>query len=196
MQADEDLIRMTAGGDHAAFQTLMQRHQTAVGRFLRAVVGTRQDTEDIVQETFLAAYRAAGQYRGDASFRTWLFRIARNAAYQARLRRIRQAECGGSLLTLALYAGCAADNPEQLAIERQRRASVARLLAALDAGDRQVIMLRDYCGMSGEDTARSLGIGLAAMKSRLHRARTRLAAGLHERTAVCVSSPAARHAQA
>lgn len=175
---DEELIRRTALGDQVAFHTLVERHRPAVFQLLRLLSSTRQDAEDILQETFLAVYRYAGQFRGESSFRTWLFRIARNAAYQARVRNARQAECFGYLFTLGLHHGWTSDDPEQLAIRAQTRNTLRRMLAALDPEDREVIMLRDVSGLSGEDTARTLGISLAAMKSRLHRARMRLVAGL------------------
>jgi RNA polymerase sigma-70 factor (ECF subfamily) len=171
MAPDDELIRRTARGDHAAFDQLVQRHEAAVLRFLRLLV--RCDAEDILQDTFFAVYRSAAQYRGEASFRTWLFRIAKNAAYQARLRRARHGEWTSEFPTLIGY-----DDPEQQAIRGQRLKVLNRALATLDAEDREVIVLRDIRGLSGEDTARVLGITLAAMKSRLHRARTRLVSAM------------------
>jgi RNA polymerase sigma-70 factor, ECF subfamily len=168
MAPDDELIRRTAGGDHGAFDELVQRHGAAVLRFLRLLA--RCDAEDILQDTFLAVYRSAAQYRGEASFRTWLFRIAKNAAYQARIRRARHGEWTSEFPALIGY-----DDPEQQAIRSQRLRALNAALASLDAEDREVIMLRDLRGISGDDTARVLGISLAAMKSRLHRARTRLA---------------------
>ena len=175
---DEELIRRTAVGDQAAFHTLVERHRPAVFQLLRLLSSTRQDAEDIVQDTFLAVYRYAGQFRGEASFRTWLFRIARNAAYQARVRSAKQSECLGYLFAIGLHSGWTSEDPEQLAIRAETRRTLNRMLSTLDHEDREVIMLRDVVGLSGDDTARNLGISLAAMKSRLHRARMRLIAGL------------------
>ena len=182
LPSDEELIRRTAEGDHAAFQALVERHHAGVCRFLRVVVRAHDDTEDLVQETFLAAFRFAHQFRGEASFRTWLFRIAKNAAYQAHTKSSRQNERTVDLV-VTLRAVAANEDPEQRAIMAQRWSTLERLLASLDPEDRRVLMLRDFRGLSGEDTARVLGIGLAAMKSRLHRARMRLAAGLRRRAA-------------
>jgi RNA polymerase sigma-70 factor (ECF subfamily) len=179
---DDELIRRTALGDHGAFHALVERHEAAVLRFLRLL--TRHDAEDILQDTFLAVYRSAAQYRGDASFRTWLFRIAKNAAYQARLRRARHGESTGEFPTLIGY-----DDPEQQAIRAERLKVLYRALASLEREDREVIMLRDLRGISGEETAHVLGITLAAMKSRLHRARARLAASLAAAVSRRYSSP-------
>ncbi|HET8546453.1 MAG TPA: sigma-70 family RNA polymerase sigma factor [Bryobacteraceae bacterium] len=172
MAPDDELIRRTACGDHSAFDQLVQRYEAAVLRFLRLLA--RCDAEDILQDTFLAVYRSAAQYRGEASFRTWLFRIAKNAAYQARIRRARHGEWTSEFPALIGY-----DDPEQQAIRSQRLRTLNAALALLDSEDRQIIVLRDIRGISGEDTARLLGISLAAMKSRLHRARARLAGNMH-----------------
>lgn len=74
------------------------------------------------------------------------------------------------------HVGWAPDNPEQLAIRSQRRTTLHRIVASLAPSDRQVIALRILRGLSGEDTARILGIGVPAVKTRLHRARSRLLA--------------------
>jgi RNA polymerase sigma-70 factor (ECF subfamily) len=193
MAPDDELIRRTAGGDHCAFHQLVQRHEAAVLRFLRLLA--RGDAEDILQDTFFAVYRSAAQYRGEASFRTWLFRIAKNAAYQARIRRARHGEWTSEIPALIGY-----DDPEQQAIRSQRLQALNAALEALDPEDREVIMLRDLRGISGEDTAHVLGISLAAMKSRLHRARTRLATtirlldGRRSSGATTVELPARRDA--
>lgn len=175
---DSELLQRTAGGDREAFSRFAERHQAAVYRHACYLAERREDAEDLLQETFLAALRAAGQFRGDASARTWLFTIARNAW----LRRARpQAAAGGEemdLESLAASAGWGSQNPESLAMLAQDRQRLERALARLGEGEREVIILRDLEGLSGEETAAVLGISLAAMKSRLHRGRIELAARL------------------
>jgi len=178
---DFELLQRTAGGDRAAFSVFVERHQAAIFRHASHLTSRREDAEDLLQETFLSALRAAGQFRGDASARTWLFTIARNASlrrYLAKDAGRTSGEDEADLETLALRAGWGAENPESLAILAQNRARLEAALASLNPGEREVILLRDIEGFSGEETASILGLSLAAVKSRLHRGRIELAARL------------------
>ncbi|HEX2726818.1 MAG TPA: sigma-70 family RNA polymerase sigma factor [Beijerinckiaceae bacterium] len=183
-ESDQELIRRTSLGDRGAFDLLIARHAEAVLRYLRVLAQSHHDAEDILQETLLAAYRFAGQYRGDASFRTWLYRIAANAYRQER-RKSRRAP---SPVSLGIDPP---QSPEQMAIDRQRRAILDRVLGGLPATDRDVIMLRDISDLSTEQTAHALGIGVPAVKTRLHRARVRLASELTRRRAIARCAGAA-----
>jgi RNA polymerase sigma-70 factor, ECF subfamily len=181
MSADEDalttdlvLLQRAAAGDRPAAARFVERHQSAVFRHASFLTATREDAEDVLQETFLAALRGAGGFRGDASARTWLFTIARHAALR-KPREVLVADEAG-LELLAEQAGWGTENPESLAALAEDRQRLESALRALAAEDRDVVLLRDYEGLSGEETARALDISLAAMKSRLHRGRLRLAA--------------------
>ena len=83
--SDRDLIALAAAGDHGAFERLVERHAAAVLRMATVVTGNPTMTEDALQQTFLSAYRGAASVRADASARTWLLTIARNAGYRLRL---------------------------------------------------------------------------------------------------------------
>jgi RNA polymerase sigma-70 factor (ECF subfamily) len=149
---------------------------------------TVQDAEDALQETFLAAFRHAATYRGESSAKTWLFTIARNSAFRLARKKLPSqtdslTENDGLLDELARKAGFGAGDPEELAIRAQCRERMNRALSSLSAEDREILILRDLEGLSGEETSAVLSIGLAAMKSRLHRARLRLAAVLREQGA-------------
>lgn len=175
---DYDLLQRTAAGERAAFSLFVDRHQAAIYRHACHLTGRREDAEDLLQETFLSALRAAGQYRGDASARTWLFTIARNAV----IRRSRPQQATGenevNLESLAVRAGWGARSPETLAILAQDRQRLEQAIENLSPGERDAILLRDIEGLSGEETAAVLGISLSAVKSRLHRGRIELAARL------------------
>jgi RNA polymerase sigma-70 factor (ECF subfamily) len=178
--SDEQLIGRVALGDRDAFHSLVERHQSIVYRHLRTLTSTPQDAEDALQETFLAVFRHARTYRGDASGRTWLFTIARNSAFRLARRKLPARtdsleERNGALEELGLKAGFGSGDPERLAIQAQCRERMNLALDALSGEDREIIVLRDLEGLSGEETSAVLGIGLAAMKSRLHRARLKLA---------------------
>ncbi len=171
---DRQLIERTAAGERAAFHALVDRYQAALFRYARNTTRTRQDAEDVLQETFLAAFRSAGGFRGEASVKTWLFTIARNAAFQIRGASARVRKVDVDLATLGAQAGWGQD-PEILLIRSQNKEILSRALAVLAPEDREILVLRDLEGLSGEDAAEVLGLGLPAMKSRLHRARLRLA---------------------
>lgn len=171
---DAELIRRAGAGDREAFDALVVAHQGAVYRFLRATAGER--AEDALQETFLSAWRGAGAFRGQASVRTWLFTIARHAAQRLHRRRVSEPETYVPLSELGVAAGWGDANPERLALQKESDAVVAHALERLSDTDREILLLRDIEGTSGEDVAVILGLTLAAMKTRLHRARLRLAA--------------------
>ncbi len=173
---DFDLLQRTAAGDRAAFALFVERHQAAIYRHACHVTGRREDAEDLLQETFLSALRAAGQYRGEASARTWLFTIARNAYIRRNRPRYAARDDEIDLESLALRAGWGGRSPESLAILAQDRRRLENAMAKLSPGDRDTILLRDLEGLSGAETAAVLGISLSAVKSRLHRGRIELAA--------------------
>lgn len=175
LTSDEDLLRQTAAGDHTAFSLFVERHQAAVFRHASYLLARREDAEDVLQETFLSAMRAAGQFRQEASARTWLFRIARNAALR-RLHPVSQPAGDDTLETLAVRAGWGVANPESLAMLAQDRQRLNGALASLTHEEREVLLLREWEGLPGEEAAALLHLSLPALKSRLHRARLRLAA--------------------
>lgn len=177
---DRGLIRLVAGGDRLAFDELVSRHQAAVFRFARAIAFSDADAEDALQETFLSAWRHASTFRGDASARTWLLTIARNAVLRQKRRRTDEPPQLEPLEDLGAAAGWGADTPETLTLLREARALLARALDELSVADREIILLRDIEELPGEEVARVLGLGLPAMKTRLHRARLRLAAKVKE----------------
>jgi RNA polymerase sigma-70 factor, ECF subfamily len=161
---------------------LFDRHGRAVLKVGRALAADDAGAEDVAQETFLAAWRAIGTYRpGVSSVRTWLFAIARNAARHAR-RRDREVPREDldavPLIELGLAADWGGDAPDDALGREQDGERLARAVASLPEGDREVLLLRDVEHLSGEDTATILGLALPAMKSRLHRARLRLMAAL------------------
>lgn len=179
--ADADRLSRAASGDGAAFEALVQAHQAAVYRFLVAQASSPQDAEDALQETFLAAWRAAASFHGAGSARGWLLTIARNALARIHRRRAGQPGQFESLDDLGCQAGWGtvpAGDPLLEALAR--RDLVERALARLPPAEREVVILRDVEGIPGEEVARITGVSLPAMKSRLHRGRLRLAAELEE----------------
>lgn len=178
---DADRLSRAASGDGAAFEALVQAHQAAVYRFLMAQAESPQDAEDALQETFLAAWRAAASFRGAGSARGWLLSIARNALARLHRRRVGQPGQFESIDDLGCQAGWGAIPADDTLLEGlARRDLVERALARVPLAEREVVILRDVEGIPGEEVARITGVSLPAMKSRLHRGRLRLAAALEE----------------
>jgi len=186
---DAVVLAASAAGDAAAFETFMRHYQPSVSRYLQTYTGS-SDVDDVVQETFIAAWRGAGGYRGAASARAWLFTIARHSVHHLVRRRVDEPADLLSIEQLAEQAGSGAlpasggDDPpwdgELLALALQR----------LPADEREVLTLRELDGFSGEETAEVLHISVAAMKSRLHRARIHLAAEVRALTGLPAQSEA------
>ena len=173
---DEALLARSAEGDRAAFDVLVGRYAASVLRLIRVRVGSPAEAEDVLQQTFLAAWRSAARFRGEARVKTWLFTIARNTAAKARDRAGRAPVADVPLDALGVEAGWGSDDPETIALAAERRDLLRAAFESLDDDAREVLTLRDLEELPGEETAALLGLSLTAMKSRLHRARLRLAA--------------------
>lgn len=177
---DLELVRRAATHDVEAFGTLVVRHQASVFRLAHLLSRSRDEAEDILQQTFLAAWQHIGRFRGDASVRTWLLTIARNAALTRRARVSKEPIDAVPVDELGVRAGWGAD-PETLAIAGERHGLLEEAWRRLSPDEQEILTLRDLEGLSGEETATMLAITLPAMKSRLHRARLSLAAFVRER---------------
>lgn len=179
--ADAEDLRRTAGGDREAFERFVDRHEAGVLRYVRNVVADPDRAEDALQDTFVAAWRGAAGFRGEGSARAWLLTIARNAVRRQGRRRAGEPERFVPLDSLALTAGwgqpAADDDPAR---RLETRELVERGFRGLDAADREILVLRDLEGFTNEEAARTLGLSVAAVKSRLHRARLRFTGNLRE----------------
>lgn len=172
MDPDENLIERTLNGELAAFETLVERYQGIVFRVAARIVGS-EDAQDVSQDTFLRAFHRLDQYRGTASFRTWLLQITQNTALNALAWGHRRPTAP------------AAEPPEspdhdprrQPATELERRERQERLelkLGALRPEYRSLVVLRDLEGLSYNEIADVLEMPLGSVKGRLHRARGEL----------------------
>jgi RNA polymerase sigma-70 factor (ECF subfamily) len=155
-------IRAAAGGDLAAFESLVRAYQAQVFRFVRHLVGEAGLAEDITQETFLRVYRRLGSFRFQSKFSTWLFQVARNAATDELRRRQRRAR-------LAEVAP-APDPPSAPDARAELRAALADLPPAL----RESLVLVEVFGFPYRDVADVLGVPVGTVKSRVFHARQRL----------------------
>ncbi len=170
-RSDEEIVREVRAGAFAEFEVLVRRHARRVHRAVRSVLrGDEEDVEDAAQQAYLQAFVALRAFAGDASFATWLTRIAVNEA-RMRLRRARLERRGGGPGELALVAAPYEGGPERAAASREALALVQRAVHALPPRHRDAFRLRHVDGLSVTETAARLGVSPDAVKVRLHRAR-------------------------
>lgn len=186
-QVDRDLIERVRAGDSAAFDSLVERHQHAVRRVARQICGDAELGDDAAQEAFVTAWQHLDSWRGDGSFLAWLLTVTRHAALRMVRRRAGEPTrfepvdtAADDLPSLGAAAGWGAPSPERHADAAEQLRAVSRALASLTPADREVIVLRDIEGLSGDEAAEVLELPLRTMKTRLHRARLRLMAALAE----------------
>jgi RNA polymerase sigma-70 factor, ECF subfamily len=172
MESDESLTERTLQGDLAAFEQLVERHRGVVFRVAARIVGPR-DAEDVSQDAFLRAFHRLDQYRGAATFRTWLLQITQNTALntltRARRRPIEVPDDGPEPADR--------DPVRQPVTELERRERQQRLelkLRTLRPEYRSLLVLRDLEGLSYNEISEVLEMPLGSVKGRLHRARDEL----------------------
>jgi RNA polymerase sigma-70 factor (ECF subfamily) len=164
-ELDPALIRAAAGGDLAAFERIVRAYQQHVWRFLRRLLGDRAAAEDVAQETFLRVYRALPGFAHEARFSTWVFRIARNAGLDE-LRRRRRRERLAAAVRPADPVGSVGE----------ARAEIEAALAGLPLDLREALVLVEVFGLPYAEVAAVIGVPVGTVKSRVFRARERLAA--------------------
>jgi RNA polymerase sigma-70 factor (ECF subfamily) len=173
--ADVELARSAAGGDGAAFAELVRRHAPRVRALCAATLRNSEEAEDAAQEAFLKAHRALGRFSGEASFGTWLHRIAVNHCLDVlRAAARRRSESLDAMLEADSSAlGRALSEPSP-AKALEDRDTVARLLARLNPEQRLALTLREAEGLSYEEIAEAMSCSLDSVKARLKRARAEL----------------------
>ncbi|WP_431960215.1 RNA polymerase sigma factor [Actinacidiphila sp. bgisy160] len=173
------MIARVRAGEREAYAELVRLHADVAHR-TAVLLGAGSDAEDVVQVSFVKAYRALATFREGAAFRPWLLRIVANEARNAgrAARRLRSAvERNAALEALPPAAD---DDPESLAVSRERRAELLAAVQALSEPHRMVVTCRYLLDLDEEETATVLGWPRGTVKSRLHRALARLRAGLGE----------------
>lgn len=181
--SEEALMRAYVAGDRAAFARLFERLAPAIHAFFARAARGGASAEDLVQTTFLRLHKARGSWRPDRALRPWVFTIAERVRQDA-IRRSRGVEASGAEALAAADAAAAAQHlaPEaELALLGAARAQrVRRALEALPDGQRTVIHLHRYEGLSFGEIATVLGTTEGAVKLRAFRGYARLRAGLSD----------------
>jgi RNA polymerase sigma-70 factor (ECF subfamily) len=183
--AEEQFLERLKRGEATAFNRLVEERHGDIYALLYRLTEDPEEARDLTQETFLQAFRHLASFRGDADLRTWLYRIAVNQArnrwrWWKRRRRDRTvsldapvSEENDAPLSAGLAGGDGQD-PERLALAREREAALHAALKSLSRPYREVIVLRDIEGLSYEEVAATLDMNVGTVKSRLNRGRTEL----------------------
>lgn len=166
---DEELVRLTLGGDARAFTTLIDRHAPSCLRYGTRMLGDRADAEDVAQETFMRVHKSLSQYDERTPFRTWLFSILVNrcrTALSQRIRRERRVIADDSEMMLASVPSTAQAT--------ELRDDVERALRRLVAEQREAFLLRHVEQLDYDEIARLTGARPSAVRMRVKRACDRL----------------------
>ncbi len=182
--ADSALVDRTKAGDVKAFEMLVVKYQRRIERLIGRMVRDVDLVPDIAQETFIRAYRAIPQFRGDSAFYTWLYRIAVNTAKKALMEIKRDPVVTESALASRddddetsrveneLSDG---ETPDAILASKQIAAAVNSAMAALSEELRQAITLREIEGLSYEEIAELMNCPIGTVRSRIFRAREAIA---------------------
>jgi len=178
---DVRLMALTASGDTAAFEELVQRHQGLVVGTIARMLGSNSDVEDLAQQVFLRVWRSAGRYVPRAKFTTWLLKITRNLVFNEMRRTKRQAhvpiqsEAPGEDLPVKDES---VQSPSESLLEHELQQAIEQAILELPETQRMALILRRYEDRSYEEIGDILDLSVPAVKSVLFRARTELRARL------------------
>jgi RNA polymerase sigma-70 factor (ECF subfamily) len=166
-QPDAELVRQVAGGDSAAFETLVRRHLAAAHAAAFDILQDGDDAEDVCQDAFITALRRIKQLNEPDRFRPWLITIVRNRALDVKTSaRVRMQDASVDSVTLP-----AADRTSDRIERAELRSDLAQALDSLTRLQRDVLLRHDYEGMRHGEIARELGISAGASRFHLHVAR-------------------------
>ena len=163
---ERHLVDAARGGDHRAFEALVLKYQDRIYRLIQRLVSAPDVVDDLAQEVFIRAYRSIGDFKGESSLYTWLYKIALNLCrnhYRTRGRRPVHEEIGedGSATVLEAEGG----SPEDEAVRREFWEVLQRGLAQLPEEQREAVVLCDLEGMSYEEMSEVMGVPKATCRA-------------------------------
>lgn len=173
------LVKKSQEGDSLSFEELVKRYEKKIYNLAYRIMGNKEDANDILQETFLEAFRKLSSFEGKSKFSTWLYRIAVNLCLMKKRREKKMDEVPLDMPILTKeedeIKGELRDdwskNPLATLENKEVRKKLSKAIDSLPEEYRTVILLRGVNGLSNEEVAKMLKISLPAVKSRLHRAR-------------------------
>lgn len=177
---ENEFIERLKEGEAAAFDELVNRYTANIYSLLMRLTEDPEEARDLTQETFLSAFKAIKNFRGDADLKTWLYRIAVNESRN----RFRWWKRRNRSSTISLDAenvfgktsevADSAENPEAATLRREREIALRQALSELPTNYREVLVLRDIEGLSYEEVATALETNVGTVKSRIARGREEL----------------------
>ena len=175
-QLDEDLVLRVQQGDKSAFDLLVIKYQHKIIQLVNRYVKDPSEAQDVAQEAFLKAYRALGNFRGDAAFYTWLYRIAINTAKNYLVSRSRRsANYQVDIQDAEVFENApqlqGMETPERLLLNQEIIDTIKAAIDKLPEDMRTAIMLREFEGMSYEEIAVAMDCPVGTVRSRIFRAR-------------------------
>jgi RNA polymerase sigma-70 factor (ECF subfamily) len=174
---DVRLMLLVAGGDTAAFETLVERHQALVAGTVARMLGSNSDVEDITQQVFIRVWKSAGRYVARAKFTTWLLKITRNLVFNEMRRAKRHphvpVQIDPETEELPIKDEAAA-TPDATLLQAELQRAIESAIKELPDAQRMALVLRRYEELSYEEIADVLELSVPAVKSLLFRARTEL----------------------
>ena len=175
-QLDEDLVLRVQQGDKSAFDLLVIKYQHKIIQLVNRYVKDPSEAQDVAQETFIKAYRALGNFRGDSAFYTWLYRIAINTAKNYLVSRSRRSsdyevdvQDAEAIENAPQLQGM--ETPERLLLNQEIIDTIKTAIDKLPEEMRTAIILREFDGMSYEEIAEAMDCPVGTVRSRLFRAR-------------------------
>lgn len=173
---DSVLIRLAAGGDRAAFQTLVERHRPLIYRVAYQFAGNHHDADDIAQDVCIKVFQSLSRFRHDAQFTSWLYRIAMNACIDYRRRQsphVVHREMGDPDVSISA-APAAGPDPEDETAGREIGVALRAAVAELPPRQRLIFVMRHDEGLKLREIAEALGLQDGTVKRQLHSAVHRL----------------------
>ena len=175
MQQDALLLRRAQNGDAQAFDELMTVHEKRIYALCLRMTGNREDALDCAQEAMLRIWRALGSYRKQASFSTWVYRVATNTCLDyLRKKKTRPSVSLDAMEDDGFSPSDASGDPVQQSEAAARKRTLAAGIASLPPDMRAALVLRDVQGFSYEEVSDILDTPLGTVKSRINRAREKL----------------------
>lgn len=177
---ENGVIRSVLDGNINDFEQLVTAYEKNVYNLALRMVGDPDDAADITQETFIKAYHALGSFRGDSKFSSWIYRIASNVCLDFLRSRSRRAQVPLSFENEdaegEIELPDMSQNPEKVLMKKLSMEAVRRGMEKLPPKQRQILVLRELCGLSYAELAQTLSVEEGTVKSRIFRARKRLCA--------------------
>ena len=175
-ELDLELVKRVQSGDKTAFDLLVRKYQHRIGAVIGRFVHDYAESQDIAHETFIRAYRALNNFRGDAQFYTWLYRIAVNTAKNHLVSMKRRpptsdVDADDAEHFEGAYRMHDSDTPEHELLREEIARTVSEVVAALPEELRQAITLREMEGLSYEEISETMDCPIGTVRSRIFRAR-------------------------